>query len=134
MLALAGFDGAEFEKRATLAFSLSKMTIIDEMEDFDNYNKMKHVEFLEFLGRLAELTYEGEQPLHLKLEGLMEALFVKVLNQKVAFPDDEADIETDSDCVDDVIDEMKEEILQGINAVESGSETSGFNPYRKSLF
>lgn len=111
MVALAGFDGAEHEKRVTLAYSLSKMTIIDEMGDFDNYNKMKHVEFLEFLGRLAELNYDGEQPLVVKLERLLEMLFSKIISMKVTYPDDEADIETDSDCVDDQVDEFKEQIL-----------------------
>lgn len=43
------------------------MTIVDEMEDFDNYHNILKVEFLEFLGRLAELIYEGSEPLDLKL-------------------------------------------------------------------
>ena len=35
------------------------MTIIDEMEQFDNYEDLLKVEFIEFLGRLAERIYEG---------------------------------------------------------------------------
>jgi hypothetical protein len=38
VLALAGFDGSEYEKIVACAYSLSKMTIIDEMEHFDKYN------------------------------------------------------------------------------------------------
>ena len=50
----AGFQGVDNEKLAAVAFVLSKMTIIDEMEDFSNYEDMLFVEFIEFLGRMAE--------------------------------------------------------------------------------
>ena len=55
------------------------MTIIDDMEDFDNYQDLKRVEFYEFLGRLAELLYESEDddaiPLFKKLARLLTVLF-----------------------------------------------------------
>ena len=67
MLKQAGFTGPEHEKNGTIAFSLSKMTIEDEMEDFDRYDRMVHVEFIEFLSRASELMFEGNQPLVQKL-------------------------------------------------------------------
>ena len=50
----AGFQGVDNEKFVAIAFVLSKMTIIDEMEDFSNYEDMLFVEFIEFLSRMAE--------------------------------------------------------------------------------
>ena len=50
----AGWEGEENKQIIGNCYSLSKMTIIDDMEDFDNYNIMKKVEFYEFLGRAAE--------------------------------------------------------------------------------
>ena len=47
----------ENERYLILAYSLSKMTIGDEMADFDNYNRMLLVEFYEFIGRLAHLLF-----------------------------------------------------------------------------
>jgi len=38
LLADIGFDGSEYEKLVACAYSLSKMTIIDEMEHFEKYN------------------------------------------------------------------------------------------------
>ena len=69
-----GFTGPVSLDNVGLAYSLSKMTIVDEMGDFLNYNNMKKVEFLEFLGRFAELTYEENIPLHRKIEKLLGAM------------------------------------------------------------
>ena len=59
-----------------MAYSLSKMYIPDEMEDFDRYNDLKMVEFYEFLGRLAHLLFPAETygegfPLVKKIENLL---------------------------------------------------------------
>ena len=35
------------------------MLIVDDMKDFNNYENMLKIEFIEFLGRMAELIYEG---------------------------------------------------------------------------
>lgn len=75
----AGWEGEENTQTTGLCYSLSKMTIIDDMEDFDNYQDLKRVEFYEFLGRLAELLYESEDddaiPLFKKLARLLTVLF-----------------------------------------------------------
>jgi len=37
MVSAIGFQGVEFEKKSSLAYSLSKGFNLDEMEDFDKY-------------------------------------------------------------------------------------------------
>jgi hypothetical protein len=60
------------ENQVVLAFSLSKMTIADEMEDFDKYNRMVLVEFYEFVGRWAYLIFkQSNLPFPKKLEQLL---------------------------------------------------------------
>lgn len=46
------------ENKTVLAYSLSKMTIKNEMGDYDKYNQMQMVEFFEFIGRWAELLFQ----------------------------------------------------------------------------
>ena len=102
----AGWSGTDFEKVTANAFSLSKMTIVDEMEDFDKYNNMKKCEFYEFLGRMAHYLFqEGDTPdddlpLEKKLEELLKVL-LKQFNIEIVFPDFEKDLESDSDQEDD---------------------------------
>lgn len=65
--------GISSEQNIILAYSLSKMTIDDEMANYKNYFKMGKCEFYEFLTRWAELTYKEHQiPLSLKLQNLLE--------------------------------------------------------------
>lgn len=62
-------------KKVVTAYSLCKMTIVDESKDYSSYFKLKHVEFYEFLCRWAELvdpTDEG--PFVEKLEKLLTVL------------------------------------------------------------
>lgn len=59
MLAQCGYSNTQNIDDASLAYSLSKMLVIDEMDDFEKYNDLKFCEFFEFLARFAELTYEG---------------------------------------------------------------------------
>ena len=56
-----GFSGNEFRKKAALAYSLSKQSIINEMEESSMYNDMKLFEFHEFLVRLAHLVFSAEE-------------------------------------------------------------------------
>jgi len=57
MLDECGFYSQEQEKRIVVAFAQSKNLIIDEMEEFDSYTKLKRGEFYEFVGRAAHLLY-----------------------------------------------------------------------------
>lgn len=73
----AGFEGIDYENKAALAFSLSKMFIVNEMQNFNLYNQMKKVEFYEFLGRIAYLIYSDNSitsglPLSEKIAKLLQ--------------------------------------------------------------
>ena len=107
----AGFSGQEHEKNVGLAYALSKITIIDDMEDFEKYNNMRKVEFYEFLGRIAELLFPGELPLSKKIGRLLTILLKNCTEHRIIFPDADADVETDSDYADDVVEEIKLELL-----------------------
>ena len=62
------------------AYVLSKMTVVEELsnEATITYNKLIYVEFLEFLGRIAELYFAGSEmedlALWKKLEYLLDEL------------------------------------------------------------
>ena len=102
----AGWEGEENSQITGACYALSKMTIIDDMEDFDNYQDLKRVEFYEFLGRLAELFYESDDddiPLFKKLARLLTTLFEKYTNFKFVMPNHENDLETDSDDEDELV-------------------------------
>lgn len=107
MMKLAGYEGPANERIACTAFSLSMMTIVDEMEDFDSYINLRKVEFLEFLGRVAELLFPGPQMLVDKLARLLDNLLTKFTSFKIRFRNKEEDLETESDNEDDVAQEMK---------------------------
>ncbi len=47
------------EKDVCFAFAMSKMTVAKESANYINYQQMKFVEFLEFVGRLADLKFKG---------------------------------------------------------------------------
>ena len=55
-----GYEGPDIEKHVNVAYALSKMTIIDEMQEYSKYNDMLLIEFIEFLGRMAELIIQKE--------------------------------------------------------------------------
>lgn len=108
----AGYSSPAHERIAATAYALSKMTIIDEMEDFEDYHNLKRVEFIEFLARAAEMLFTAHQPLVFKLEWLLSDLLTRfVPNQPFVLPDANEQEESDSDCDDDVVSEIKEEIL-----------------------
>ena len=116
----AGWESDEYVRMTGLSYSLSKMTIIDDMEDFDNYNKMLKVEFYEFLGRLAEQIYkrdenleEGEEdvPLCEKLAKLLTILIEAHTTFKFIQPEEDNELETESDDEDEDVEQAKTEII-----------------------
>ena len=113
----AGWETDEYIKMTGLCYSLSKMTIIDDMEDFDNYDNMLKVEFLEFLGRLAELIYpnpqpdEEDAPLVDKLAKLLPILFEAHTNSKFVMVEEDNELETESDDEDEYVEMAKREII-----------------------
>ena len=85
----AGFSGTDAENKTSIAYSLSKNFIVDEMEDFDSYNMLRRGEFHEFIGRLAYLFYtkgddaESKQPLVKKIEKLLSILLRRYTGRDV---------------------------------------------------
>lgn len=56
---------------------MSKMTLIDEVARKEDYDRLKYVEFLEFLGRVAHTKYveETDTPLCVKIERVLDDIF-----------------------------------------------------------
>lgn len=53
------------------------MSVLDEMDGKNQNEKMQFVEFLEFLGRVAELVHKDYVELEVKLKRLLEVVFKK---------------------------------------------------------
>jgi len=102
---------ANKDKLAVVAYSLSKMTIQDEMRDFDNYNRMLPVEFYEFLGRFAHLVFTESLPLTKKLEKLLRLLLPAAGNYSFVPAPGDDEIDSDSDYDEDIADEVAQQIL-----------------------
>jgi hypothetical protein len=76
------------------------MTIPNEKKNYDKYNDMKTVEFLEFLGRMAELRFPVSTiQLENKVVLLMEILFPQLLKKTPNTV--ENTVEEDSESDDD---------------------------------
>ncbi|CDW84855.1 UNKNOWN [Stylonychia lemnae] len=94
----------------TTAFAYSKSTFVQEMEDIWKYKRMPFHEFLEFLGRLGQVKYQGEPlPLETKIEMVLEQLF-PLVSEKVRQAKQNDDIESETDYEDDLI-ELSSKIL-----------------------
>lgn len=63
------------------AFTMSKMTVIEEtnQEAAQNYEKLLYVEFLEFLGRIAEQYFSESEMVELELYQKIEFLLDEIL-------------------------------------------------------
>ena len=77
-----GFD----DKKAMNCFGMSKMTVINEKEGSQKYYELRFVEFIEMIGRIAEVKYANtsmmEIPLHERIEYIMDDIFPKMLNKE----------------------------------------------------
>jgi len=65
------------EKEIQFCYGMSKMSVINEATSGNQYQKLLFVEFLEFLGRVADSKYKGmsEMTLAMKLEFLLDDIF-----------------------------------------------------------
>ena len=83
---------------------MSKMVCHSDILDREKYDKMVFVEFLEYLGRLAEGKYPGrEMALVDKMEKVMEIIFAKY---GLTLKSKHVEIEYVS-CSEDELDERK---------------------------
>jgi hypothetical protein len=80
------------------------------MGDFDKYNQMNITEFIEMLGRMAELTFTETIPLANKIERLL-GYFLPPIKFQVKKPELDFDIESESDYDDDWVDEITQDAL-----------------------
>ena len=65
------------DKEARFCYGMSKMTVKDEVNNHEEYDKLRFVEFLEYLGRVAHAKYiDMYGQLHEKLELLLENVFM----------------------------------------------------------
>ena len=93
------------EGQVTIAYAFAKATLANEMDEFDNYNRMNMSEFYEFIGRAAFLLFTEPISLAKKIEKLLGVLlnFIKLEYQP---PDLDFEIPSESDCDDDWVDEI----------------------------
>ena len=68
------------EKDIALAFGMSKMMVIDEVRFYKKYQQLEFVEFLEFIGRAADVKYKGSgmasEPLASKIENVLDEIML----------------------------------------------------------
>ena len=61
------------EKEAKFCFGMSKMTVKDEVKNHAEYDKLKFVEFIEFIGRVAHTRYiDDDASLNEKIERILD--------------------------------------------------------------
>ena len=99
------------ERHVITAYSLSKMTIGDEMAEFHKYNEMPLVEFYEFIGRWAEITFSDDIPLVKKIEQLFDIL-LGIIKTKVKQPGLDDDCSSDSDYDENIAEELVQELFK----------------------
>ena len=77
------------DQEITQAYAFAKVTMIDEMESKDKYDRMILVEFLDFIVRCAFFKYQEERHISMleKTERVLDFLFktVDVKRQKPNF-------------------------------------------------
>lgn len=89
-------------KEAQYCHAMSKMTNPNENDNSERYTKLQYPEFLEMIGRVAELKYRGSEneplPLAEKIETVLDQIFV-VLGPSAKRKDVDVDMEilTESD-------------------------------------
>ena len=96
-------DQQLLRKEVVFCYGMSKMTVTNEntREGEKLYNQIKYVEFLEMIGRIADLKFRGSETedmeLHLKIEILLDDVFDDFALARVQVNVDVRE-ETESDC------------------------------------
>ena len=92
------------EKEAKFCYGMSKMTVRDEVPNHHEYQKLRFVEFLEFIGRLAHSKYSDEAGLELaeKIERVLDLIFPVYNLKRIDVDGDLANDETSEEsCIID---------------------------------
>lgn len=83
------------------------------MGDFEKYDKLVKVEFLEFIGRWAYLTYHNSSlPFIQKVKSLLE-IILPIVGAKLHQVSKNNDVASESDYDDDYMEDCMEELLNG---------------------
>mmetsp|Transcript_12818 Transcript_12818/g.12735 ORF Transcript_12818/g.12735 Transcript_12818/m.12735 type:complete len:171 (+) Transcript_12818:988-1500(+) len=79
-IAICANLGNVSQLQITEAYSFSKITIIDEMNHKERYDKMLLVEFLDFICRIADFKYREENNITFleKVERIIDLLFKQI--------------------------------------------------------
>lgn len=91
------------EKQASFCYSMCKMTAIhEEIDGLRHYDKLVFVEFLEMLGRIAQIRFEGtdlqKEPLVIRLEYILESALAILGLERIEVISKEQDVsESDQD-------------------------------------
>ena len=89
------------ENEAVFCFGMSKMTVPFENEDAKKYGFLYFSEFLEMIGRVADLNFKGSElesiGLHEKIEYILDDLFVIIPGAKRKSGNYEPEEATESD-------------------------------------
>ena len=91
------------EKQASFCYSMCKMTVnFEELDGLRHYDKLQFVEFLELLGRIAQIRFEGtdlqKEPLVIRLEYILESALAIVGQERIEVVSKEQDwSESDQD-------------------------------------
>ena len=89
------------DKEVKFCFGMSKMTVKDEVKNVEEYERLRFVEFLEFLGRAAHTKYvsEPDLPFEDRLNLLLDDIFpVFGLKRK-----DTKDVEEDDNTSEELV-------------------------------
>ena len=74
------------DKKAVYCFGMSKMTVVSEQDHWKRYNELRFVEFLEMIGRIAEMKFAGTAMMDLSLskriEYVLDDIFGPILNKR----------------------------------------------------
>ena len=66
------------EKHCKYCFGMSKMTVVNEEWEAEKYNVLAFVEFLEMVGRVADVTFSGtdiaHEPLARRIDYVLDAI------------------------------------------------------------
>lgn len=89
-------------QQAILCYGLSKMTVIeDATESTVRYKRLQYVEFLDYLGRVADAKFKKSDldvlPLHKKIEFVIDDVLTLVGEKRVDVKSSQADEESASD-------------------------------------
>ena len=89
-------------REARFCYGMSKMTVKDDIKDKASYDRLKMVEFIEFLGRVAHTKYVNEADnldLAEKIERILDQILPLYKLKRVPVEEDAVDdVSSDESC------------------------------------